>query len=62
VKIAVGRWGEKENFERVEKRLKASGADFVALTLADTRTEVVPLLQVAATAEPEPALAAAGKQ
>jgi predicted PurR-regulated permease PerM len=57
VKIAVGRWGEKENLERLEKRLKASGADLVATTLADTRSQVVPLLQVAATAEPEPALA-----
>jgi predicted PurR-regulated permease PerM len=60
VKIAVGRWGEKENLERIQKRLKASGADLVATTLADTRTQVVPLLQVAATAEPEPELAPAG--
>jgi len=58
VKVAVGRWGEKENLERVEKRLKASGADLVATTLADTRTQVVPLLQVTAAAEPTPELAA----
>jgi predicted PurR-regulated permease PerM len=53
VKIAVGRWGEKENLERLQKRLKASGADLVATTLSETRAQVVPLLQVAATAEPE---------
>ncbi len=57
VKIAVGRWGEKESAERGEKRLQASGADLVATTLADTRTQVVPLLQVTAAAEPEPELA-----
>jgi predicted PurR-regulated permease PerM len=57
VKIVVGRWGEQDNSERVQKRLKASGADFVLTTLADTRAQVVPLLQVAAAAEPEPALA-----
>lgn len=60
VKIAVGRWGEKENLERIEKRLKAAGADFVATTLLDTRTQIIPLLQVAAVATqaepaPEPA-------
>jgi hypothetical protein len=53
VKVAVGRWGEKDNLERMQKRLQASGADFVATTLSDTRTQVVPLLQVAAAAEPE---------
>jgi CheY-like chemotaxis protein len=58
VKIAVGRWGEKENLERTQKRLKASGADFVATTLSEARSQVVPLLQVAGTAEPEPALTA----
>jgi CheY-like chemotaxis protein len=62
VKVAVGRWGERENLERVEKRLKTSGADLVATTLADTRTQVVPLLQVTAAAEPTPELAAAGRQ
>ena len=63
VKVAVGRWGEKENLERMQKRLQASGADLVAASLADTRTQVVPLLQVAATAEPaEPELAPAGKR
>jgi predicted PurR-regulated permease PerM len=61
VKVAIGRWGEKDNLERMQKRLKASGADLVATTLTDTRTQVVPLLQVAAAAEPEPALASADK-
>jgi hypothetical protein len=62
-KIIVARWGDTENMERTVKRLKASGADFVATTLAETRAQVVPLLQVAAVAPPaeeereEPALA-----
>jgi predicted PurR-regulated permease PerM len=50
VKIAVARWGEEENLERVSKRLKAAGADFVATTLAETRAQVVPMLQVASVA------------
>jgi predicted PurR-regulated permease PerM len=50
VKIAVGRWGETENLERMQKRLHAAGADYAATTLQETRTQVVPLLQVAAAA------------
>jgi predicted PurR-regulated permease PerM len=55
VKIAVGRWGEVDNVERVEKRLRAAGADYVATRLLETRAQVIPLLQVAAAAPPEPA-------
>jgi predicted PurR-regulated permease PerM len=51
VKIAVGRWGDTaENLEQVQQRLRAAGADFVARTLAESRAQVVPLLQVAAVA------------
>jgi predicted PurR-regulated permease PerM len=57
VKIVVGRWGEKENSERTEKRLLAAGADRVARTLHDTRAQIVPLLQVAANASPTANLA-----
>jgi hypothetical protein len=43
-----------DNLERTQKRLKASGADFVAATLAESRAQVVPLLQVAAVAAAAP--------
>jgi hypothetical protein len=52
VKIAVGRWGEKDNVERMEKRLRDVGADYVATTLDDSRKQIIPLLQVAAFATP----------
>lgn len=48
VKIVVGRWGEKEQTERMESRLCGAGADRVATTLHETRAQIVPLLQVAA--------------
>jgi predicted PurR-regulated permease PerM len=48
VKIAVARWGEAEELERISKRLKAAGADFVGTTLAETRSQLLPLLQLAA--------------
>jgi predicted PurR-regulated permease PerM/CheY-like chemotaxis protein len=52
VKILVGRWGEKDNRERMEQRLLAAGADSVAWTLHDSRDQIVPLLQVAANVAP----------
>jgi predicted PurR-regulated permease PerM len=58
VKIVVARWGEQENLERMNKRLKAAGADFVGSTLAETRSQVVPLLQVASVAAQAAELAA----
>jgi predicted PurR-regulated permease PerM len=53
-RVFVGRWGDTENVERLQRRLKAAGADFVAVSLAESRAQVVPLLQVAAVA-PAPA-------
>lgn len=57
-KILIGRWGETENAQRVEKRLLAAGADRVAWTLRDSRAQLVPLLQVetANVAPPEPVM------
>lgn len=49
-RVIVGRWGPRENVERIDDRLKESGADAVPKTLADTRAEVVARLQVAAAA------------
>ncbi len=53
-RILVGRWGDTENLERTQKRLQAAGADLVAATLAQSRAQVVPLLQVAAVTAPAP--------
>jgi predicted PurR-regulated permease PerM len=47
VKVVVGRWGGGDD-ERMLKRLKAAGADFVTTTLAETLTRVLPFVQVAA--------------
>jgi predicted PurR-regulated permease PerM len=52
VKLVVGRWGEKEDLERLEKRLRLAGADHVGTTLQESRTQLVPMLQVAAAATP----------
>ena len=52
VKIVVGRWGEKDNVERMEKRLHDVGADYVGTTLTDSRKQIIPLLQVAANTTP----------
>ncbi len=56
VKILVGRWGERDNKERTEKRLLAAGADQVAWTLGDSRAQIVPLLQVVSANETKDAL------
>ncbi|HTU90710.1 MAG TPA: AI-2E family transporter [Gemmataceae bacterium] len=56
IKILIGRWGEKDKKERVEKRLLAAGADRVAWTLHDIRNQIMPLLQVAAAADNKPEL------
>jgi len=56
VKILVGRWGERDNKERTEKRLLAAGADQVAWTLNDSRAQIVPLLQVVSANEAKPEL------
>jgi predicted PurR-regulated permease PerM len=48
LKIAVGRWGVKEDKERTRERLRCAGADFLGWSLAETRDQIVPLLQVAA--------------
>jgi predicted PurR-regulated permease PerM len=54
VKIVVGRWGEHDNFDRVQHRLQDAGADHVANTLHASREQIIPLLQVAAIAKPAP--------
>jgi predicted PurR-regulated permease PerM len=52
LKILVGRWGDKDNVERTEKRLRAAGADQMATTLRGSCDQIVPLLQVVVHAVP----------
>jgi predicted PurR-regulated permease PerM len=52
VKILIGRWGESEKAERMEKRLREAGANQMATTLHASRDQILPLLQVAANAAP----------
>jgi predicted PurR-regulated permease PerM len=47
IKIVVGRWGPRGQDERMQERLTAAGADKVSTTLAESRAEVIALLQVA---------------
>jgi predicted PurR-regulated permease PerM len=54
VKIVVGRWGDGADGERMEARLHAAGADHVATTLHQSRTQIIPLLQVVANSTPAP--------
>ncbi len=54
VKIVVGRWGDHDNFDRIQQRLRDAGADHVANTLQASREQIIPLLQVAANAKPAP--------
>jgi predicted PurR-regulated permease PerM len=45
LKILVGRWGCKETTENTRKRLTAAGANLVAMSLTDTRRQLIPLAQ-----------------
>src|SRR5215469_13546130 len=42
VKILVGRWGDSEKAERMEKRLCEAGADLLATTLHASRDQIMP--------------------
>jgi hypothetical protein len=48
VKVVIGRWGQKENVETTRERLRSAGASVIALSLLETRDQIVPLIQVAA--------------
>jgi predicted PurR-regulated permease PerM len=45
VKILVGRWGQTENIDKMQNRLVAAGADYVAATLLESRAQALPLLE-----------------
>jgi len=51
IKIMVGRWGPPtEDITRVNERFRSAGADLIATTLQESRSQALPLLQTAATA------------
>ncbi|MGH7170898.1 MAG: AI-2E family transporter [Gemmataceae bacterium] len=52
IKILIGRWGDDAKNERIHQRLLSAGADQVAMTLQDSRAQLIPLLQTAANAAP----------
>jgi predicted PurR-regulated permease PerM len=63
LKIFVIRWGQSENLESVSQTLRKAGADGVVTTLQEARTQLVPLVAVAAHSpalrpEPQPEAAA----
>jgi predicted PurR-regulated permease PerM len=43
VKVLVGRWGQKEDLDRIRDSLRAAGADEVGATLVDTRDQLLAL-------------------
>jgi predicted PurR-regulated permease PerM len=51
VKIVVGRWGQAENVEKTQDRLRASGADLVATSLLESREQVASLLESVTVAQ-----------
>jgi CheY-like chemotaxis protein len=64
LKIVVGRWGQVEKREEAESRLLAAGAESVTTSMLATRSELLPLLQVASaqSASEGPAIKAASRE
>lgn len=54
LKIAVCRWGARDSADKAVARLKDAGADFVAFSLAESREQVVPFIQLAKHVQPAP--------
>lgn len=48
LKIVIGRWGQKDNVETTRERLRSAGANEVAISLLETRNQILPFVQVAA--------------
>jgi predicted PurR-regulated permease PerM len=48
LKIAVGRWGLTENVTRSAERLRTAGADVVATTLLESRSQILPMVRALA--------------
>ncbi|MFL5242791.1 MAG: AI-2E family transporter [Gemmataceae bacterium] len=55
LKMLVGRWGAKGDSGRIQDRLSSAGADYVGFTFEESRSQIVPLIQVAASPDAEPA-------
>lgn len=62
LKILVGRWGQKENIEKTQKRLQGAGADYVGMTLAESRSQVLALVPTLKTANSPPKTKQPAKQ
>jgi hypothetical protein len=55
LKIVACRLGRIENVEKARQRLLAAGADLVTMSLLETRSQLLPLVQSAALSHPRPA-------
>jgi len=59
LKIVVGYWGHVKDFDRLLVRLRAAGASYVTTSMAQTRGQLISLLNLMPT-DPAPPPAAAG--
>ncbi len=57
LKIVVGCWGWEGERDKITQRLSSAGADQVALSLLDARTQIMPLVQSIRHADAPPDLA-----
>jgi predicted PurR-regulated permease PerM len=46
VKVAVGRWGQRDNIKQTRERLQASGADYVATSMMESQQQILALKPV----------------
>jgi methylmalonyl-CoA mutase cobalamin-binding subunit len=60
LRILVGRWGLTHDVEETRERLRAAGADHMAVTLAETRNQLIPVIQALREARRGQAMAQAG--
>jgi hypothetical protein len=54
LKIVVGRWGQDEEGEKTDDRLRSAGADAVTTSLLATRGQLLPLVQGVAPSGADP--------
>jgi hypothetical protein len=56
LKILVGRWGQDEESEKTDDRLRSAGVDSVTTSLLATRGQLLPLIQGVAASGPAPSV------
>jgi len=54
LKIVVGRWGLKSSVENDREQLQSAGADYVAFSMSETRSQILSLLAIVATQQLPP--------